>query len=104
MRMLFTSMNRTDVGMLQSIIERAGIQLEIRNEATSANYPTGPFFPELWILHDQDFARAVDLLNAWRATPPSNQLPWTCPTCGERLEGQFASCWKCDTVREEEAK
>ncbi len=20
---------------------------------------------------------------------------WTCPTCGEKLEDQFAKCWKC---------
>jgi hypothetical protein len=20
---------------------------------------------------------------------------WTCPTCGEKIEDQFQSCWKC---------
>jgi len=93
-----------DVGMLQSIIERAGIQHEVRNDATSASYPVGPFFPELWILRDEDFARAVELLKAWRATPSTTQRPWNCPSCGESLEGQFASCWKCGTVRGSETK
>lgn len=90
--------------MLQSIIEGAGIEHEVRNEATNANYPTGPFCPELWILHDEDFAKAVELLKAWRAKPPATQRPWTCPSCGEPLEAQFASCWKCGTFREEKTK
>jgi len=93
-------MNRTEVGMLRSIIEEAGIEFEVRNEATNANYPTGPFYPELWVVHDEDFDKAVELREAWRATPPVAQNPWTCPGCGEQLEAQFTSCWKCGAVRE----
>src|ERR1043166_1132622 len=25
--------------------------------------------------------------------------PWTCPKCGERIEKQFDSCWRCSTPR-----
>jgi len=102
--MLFTSMNRTEVGMLRSIIEEAGIEFEVRNEATNANYPTGPFYPELWVIHDEDFAKAAELRDAWRATPPAVQSAWTCPGCGEQLEAQFTSCWKCGVIREENAR
>jgi hypothetical protein len=104
MKMLFTSMNRTEVGMLRSIIEEAGIEFEVRNEATNVNYPTGPFYPELWVVHDEDFDKAVELRETWRAAPPVAQSPWTCPGCGEQLEAQFTSCWKCGAVREEEIK
>ena len=90
--------------MLRSIIEDARIEVEVRNEATNANYPTGPFYPELWVIHDEDFARAAELRDAWRATPPTAQSPWTCPSCGEQLEAQFTSCWKCGAIREEETK
>ena len=27
------------------------------------------------------------------------QSAWTCPSCGEKLEGQFGSCWKCGANR-----
>jgi hypothetical protein len=104
MKMLFTSMDRMAVGILRGIIEEAGIELEVRNDATSANYPTGPFFPELWIIYDEDFARAVELRDAWRATPSAELTPWTCPSCGETLEAQFSSCWKCGVVRGENTK
>jgi hypothetical protein len=26
---------------------------------------------------------------------------WTCKKCGEKLEDQFNSCWKCSTPREQ---
>ncbi|HEX4262966.1 MAG TPA: hypothetical protein VH597_01400 [Verrucomicrobiae bacterium] len=28
---------------------------------------------------------------------------WTCPKCGEAIEGQFDSCWKCSNVSREPA-
>jgi hypothetical protein len=101
MKLLFTSMNRTDVGMLCSIIEEAGIEFEIRNDATNTNFPTGPFYPELWVIHDEDFAKAVELRDSWRATPLIEQHPWICPECAEMLEAQFNSCWKCGAVRKD---
>ena len=97
-------MNRTEVGMLRSIIEEAGIEFEVRNEATNANYPTGAFYPELWVVHDEDFAKTAELRDAWHATPPAAQSPWRCPGCGEQLEAQFTSCWKCGVTREGNAK
>jgi len=27
---------------------------------------------------------------------------WTCPNCNEQLEPQFARCWKCGTLRQNE--
>ena len=93
-----------EVGALGSILENAGIAFEIRNEFTNANYPTGPFDPELWILHEQDFDRAVQLREAWRSAPRAVEGPWTCPKCGEQLEAQFSSCWSCGTGRPEVIK
>jgi hypothetical protein len=28
---------------------------------------------------------------------------WTCEKCGEKIDEQFASCWKCSTPRSETA-
>ena len=61
--------------MLRSIIEEAGIEFEVRNEVMNAIYPTAPFYPELWIIHDEDFAKAVELREAWHAKPPTAQDP-----------------------------
>jgi hypothetical protein len=34
------------------------------------------------------------------ATPTAARSPWKCPKCGEQLEPQFTTCWKCGTPRE----
>jgi hypothetical protein len=99
MKMLFTSMNRTEAGLLKSILENAGIEFEMRNEFTNANYPSAEFAPELWVIHDEDFPKAAQLRDEWRRAPRPDQSPWTCPNCGEPLEGQFSSCWQCGTSR-----
>jgi hypothetical protein len=99
MKMLYSSMNRTEVGLLKSILEGARIELEVRNEFTNANYPTAPFYPELWVIHDEDFDKAAELRDAWRVAPPLAQSAWSCPRCGEQLEAQFTSCWKCGASR-----
>lgn len=27
--------------------------------------------------------------------------PWKCPKCGEQLEPQFTTCWKCGAIRDD---
>jgi len=49
---------------------------------------------------EADFAAASAVLSKFRNPPPLKLGPWTCPTCGEALEGQFMSCWKCGAVRD----
>lgn len=31
------------------------------------------------------------------ARKPARGAAWTCPACGERIEGQFTACWNCGT-------
>ncbi len=38
-------------------------------------------------------------VNTEVATPPVVGEPWRCSKCGEKLEPQFKSCWKCGTDR-----
>jgi hypothetical protein len=100
MKLLFTAIDRAQLTLLQGLLEDAGIQHDVRNEFTSANYPPIPYTPELWVIHDEDFAKAVELRDSLcGSTGSAAQDCWTCPKCGERLEGQFSSCWKCGTSR-----
>jgi hypothetical protein len=103
MKMLFSSSDRTAVGLLQSALEEAGIECELRNDAMQSNFPGAAFYPELWIIEDQDFPKAVEIRESLRSSGPIAQTPWTCPSCGEQLEAQFLSCWKCGTNRNVDA-
>lgn len=33
------------------------------------------------------------------APTPGPAAPWTCPGCGEEVEGNFDSCWNCGRAR-----
>lgn len=83
---------------LKSILEEAGIPCLIRNENLSGALGEIPFTecsPELWVMNEQDYPRAKEIVIGWRAVPAGAQTSWLCPTCNETIEGQFSSCWKC---------
>src|SRR2546426_7976299 len=95
MKFLFSSSHGPEAGMLKSVLDEAGIPCELRNENSYSNFPGAAFYPELWILSDDDYPKAVELRDAWRGTLTQTSEPWICPLCKEESEGQFARCWKC---------
>ena len=95
MKLLLSSIVE-DIDLLKGMLEKEGIKCEITNE--SVPLPGAVFYPELWVVNDADFPVASTILNAFRQTPPPELGPWRC-SCGELLEGQFTSCWKCGANR-----
>jgi hypothetical protein len=109
MKKLFTFSigENAQLGLLKDLVEKALIPCVTRNDylsAASGGIPFTECYPELWILDDEDYPRAKEILDRWLT--PQNQGPdfWACPGCGERIEGQFTSCWKCGTLREEQGE
>ena len=89
-------------GLLKERLELEGIACLLRNEELFAAMGEIPFLelrPELWVLDDDVLPRARLLLEGW-LQPPQASPSWTCPGCGEVLEGQFGACWKCGRRRE----
>jgi putative signal transducing protein len=87
--------------MLKSLLEDTGIPCMIRNENLSSAMGELPFqecFPELWIMKDQDYPRAAEMVQTWRSTRIEIHDSWIC-RCGETIEGQFTSCWNCGNER-----
>jgi hypothetical protein len=70
MKLLFTSTDRTAVGLLQSALDGAGIVCELRNDAMQANFPGAAFYPELWVVDDNDYPQAAELRDAFQASTP----------------------------------
>lgn len=62
MKQVFSSPDSAQVGLAQSILNAAGIACEVRNDAVSQAVPGIPFGPELWVLHDEDYAEARRLV------------------------------------------
>ena len=45
---------------------------------------------------DARLARKV--LATARAKPSESLRPWTCPSCGQRIAGQWDACWRCGSI------
>ena len=43
--------------------------------------------------------RARELVEQELHGPGLEEPAWTCPGCGERIEGQFTECWNCGRER-----
>jgi len=65
MKKLLSLPDSAEIGLLRSRLEAAGIECELRNEHLSPFMPGVPFHPELWLLKDEDWAEARELLAAW---------------------------------------
>ena len=91
--------DRPLAGLLRERLAQEGIACLVRNDdliSVMGEIPLAECYPELWVIDDETWPRARLLLTAW--LEEAAQLPpWTCHGCGEVLEGQFNSCWKCGT-------
>jgi len=98
----FTLADRAEAGLLKELLEREGVACLVRNEQLFAALGEIPFLecsPELWVIDDEVWPRAKSLLESWLKEDITSAA-WVCPSCGEKLEGQFGSCWKCGKERD----
>lgn len=102
MRKIYEHMDFARVGHFQSILESEGIATMIKNLGASVGIGEIPFtevFPELWVVNDEDYNRAMTALESYQPPEIENTTDWTCPACGEFVEKQFGECWNCGELR-----
>jgi hypothetical protein len=75
MKRLTSSPSSAELGLLRSRLEAAGIECETRNDYLSPAMPGAPFYPEIWVLKDEQFDEASELLAAWRQPDPPSANP-----------------------------
>ncbi len=98
MKRVFGSFNRIAVYHAKNLLEAEGIRTEMRNEflvSAMGELPPAECQAELWVVDDEDAARAWAIL---RRPAPSGP-DWTCARCGEVSGPQFTQCWKCGADR-----
>lgn len=104
MRKIYENVDFTSVGYYQSILEEAGIPTFLKNLGSSVGMGEIPFvevFPELWVVNDEDYDRAMSVLEPYyQPEEPQASLPdWVCGSCGAEVDGSFGECWKCGKER-----
>jgi hypothetical protein len=83
------------VAHARNLLITAGIDCEIRNQylaGAMGELPLTETWPQL-VVEDADEARSLKVLE--RAAAPVAGDAWICESCGERLEPQFTTCWRC---------
>lgn len=87
---------------MKSVLEAEGIRCEMRNVMSaglSAVVPVSESMPELWVVEEAELPRALKVAGDIKTESATEGVNWTCTECGEELEPQFGSCWKCNTPK-----
>jgi len=93
MKKVFGSNETPEVEMVRSLLEKQGIACTIKTATGMA--PITDCFPELWVMDDADYPRAMELVNGMEHPQGTEKNSWVCPKCGETIDGQFSTCWHC---------
>lgn len=106
MKRIFIARHPAEAHFVKGLLQSEGIQATVRGEDLSGvrgGVPvTHDTSPSVWILDDAEFESAATLIRRYEsgAAPEPGPTPaWQCPQCGEQVEGQFTSCWKCGSDR-----
>jgi hypothetical protein len=96
-RKIHTSPSLLEIAHLRNVLAGEGIDCQVRNDRLAGVMGEIPYvecWPELWVCQPGEALRARGLIEIALAAPTDAE-PWSCPQCGERIEGQFSSCWNC---------
>ena len=100
MKKIYVSDNPIDVGLIKGLLDGEGISCLVKNQNLSGaigEIPPLECWPEIWVMADEDLVRAEQIVKSAQSSPLSAE-DWDC-ACGERIEGQFSSCWNCNEER-----
>ena len=95
MKRVYRAASLIQVAHARNLLITAGIDCEIHNQylaGAMGELPLTETWPQL-VVEDADEARSLKVLE--RASAPVAGAPWTCESCGERLEAPFTHCWRC---------
>jgi hypothetical protein len=103
MKRIYGARDSTEAEFVRSLLEAEEIQAVVQGSVLDAARGDIPFtqasLPSVWV-NEVDLERATQIVDEFRRGGPAVTEPkasWTCPNCGEKLEGQFTTCWKCGT-------
>ena len=102
MKKLYVTQNRVVLYLLQTKLQEIGIHSYMKNENAplAGEIPSIVAWPELWIIDDEHYPAAQELVQKELSQIAKVTDDWICQHCHEQIEGQFVLCWKCGTSKE----
>ena len=101
MKPIYTHDNVVILHSVKNILAINDIESFVKNEHTipiGAQHGINNTFFELWIVNDQDLEKAKAIIEK-EIDNPVFKNSWICSNCGEKNEGSFEICWKCQKSR-----
>jgi len=101
MKKIYAASDLLDANLLLASLRERGISAHIRGEhlwQLLGALPLADALPSVWIDHDDEEPLANEVVTAHVVRPPPGS-DWSCPRCGEDVDGHFDACWKCRTER-----
>lgn len=102
MKHIYTNENSALLHSAKNILAQNDIESFVKNEHTAPNgarHGIENTFLELWVINDQDFAKAATIIEE-QVRNPEPKAAWTCSNCSEENDGSFDFCWQCQTVNQ----
>ncbi|MCP4708468.1 MAG: DUF2007 domain-containing protein [Planctomycetes bacterium] len=102
MKQVYVARNPSEAHFVKGLLEAENIACDVQGEmlwGARGELPLGPeASPTVWIANDASFDRARVIIEAYENREKGGEADlemWKCSRCGEELEGQFLTCWKC---------
>jgi hypothetical protein len=95
MRNVFVAASLADASLVGNLLAENGIESQTV-EKLRGNIGTP--YTEVWVLHDADSERAIQLIKQLNAESDEGDS-WNCGECGEDNPSSFAVCWNCSALR-----
>ncbi len=102
MKKVYGSHDPILVAQLRQMLEANHIACVTRNDflmGAAGELPPTECWPEIWVLEEFQLDKARTLVDAFLQAVDPRARPWTCESCGERVEAPFSQCWRCGHER-----
>lgn len=103
MKQLHAARHAVEAHLIRGSLNSHGISAEVRGEFLTSGWGELPVdVCSVWVTDDVQFEAANELLVAFLKGSFARRFSgehWSCPRCGEKLEGQFTQCWNCGAAK-----
>jgi hypothetical protein len=102
---IFVARHPTEAHLVKGLLGTEGIVAEVQGEELYGARGAVPIsedtLPSVWV-DEASAETALAIIESYanrNAATDTLDQPWRCPACGEQVESQFESCWKCGADR-----
>ena len=97
MQKIYSAIDLPNAYIVSNLLTEEGIETCVLNQNAQGGLGDIPFhqaYPEVWIIHEVDLARAQAVITTLQYAPNNTGI-CICPKCSEENPGHFQLCWQC---------